>query len=97
MAKPVKYPRKLRHKLEKIASAREEREALAADIDRDLSGTPFNTFYRSFLPTGSVHTMLARVDDVLQRIEVTSHMAPPPATKRAFVRPPWEGEAGTSS
>ena len=100
MAKPVKYSRKLRKTLEKVASAREERAAIAAEDDFDnsaLIGSPFNTFYRSFLPTVSVHTMLARVDDVLQRIEVTNYMEPPLAIERILVPPPWASETDISS
>jgi len=92
--KPNHYPKKFRQKLERVANGRETHEAETA-IDVDLPPI-FNTFYKSFLPRNSVDTMLARVDEVLNRVDVTSWFRRDPPVKRVTVRPPWEGEGGAS-
>jgi hypothetical protein len=91
MAKTVRYPRKLRAKLEKIASGRDAREARAEpEID------PWHTFYRDFLPTGSVHLMHTVMTETLMRMETHMHMAAPYEPERIAVPPPWEGNPGAS-
>jgi hypothetical protein len=78
MAKPVKFPKKLRVKLERITAEREAREiGIEADTDFD----PFRTFYRSFHQRGSIHMMHTRIDDVLYRLETHMHMEPQNAVK----------------
>jgi hypothetical protein len=99
MTKPVKYPRKLRMKLEKIAAARDNREALppgAEDLAKELFGNlseedrwPFNTFGRSFLPRNSVHLMAARIDDVHERIITTAYLFPQHHAEVIGISAPW--------
>jgi hypothetical protein len=91
MAKPTKLPRKLRDKLAKMATAREApKDAIGFDGMAD-------TFYRAFLPKGSVHTMIARIDEVLCRIETTNIMSPEPRPDRIACPPPWKGVPGPST
>ncbi len=105
MAKPdkspktTKYPRKLRVKLEKIATARDSRQEWPNDdqpFDPDKVDV-HQTFYRSFLPHNSVHAMICRIDEVLERVTMTSHMEEGPFTERVTGPPPWASETGASS
>jgi hypothetical protein len=89
--KPLRYPRKLRQTIEKVEKNRQARAATGdpnASLEDNMNPL-FHNFWRDFLPRGSVHTMIAEVDDVLQRISHTSYMRPPFQAKRVFARPPW--------
>jgi hypothetical protein len=90
--KPGQYPRKLRIKLDKVASERDTREKEKPD-----EGDPFQTMWHDFLPRGSAHSMMARVDDILQRIETTYILQPPIPVDRVSARVPWKHEAVVSS
>ena len=93
MAKKVKYPRKLRVKLERMASNRDAREAEAmAEPEFD----PWRTFYRDFLPAGSVHLMHTVMNGTLMRLQTHTQMAPPYEPERIAVPPPWKGNPGAS-
>ena len=94
-SKLLLHPRKLREKLGRIAAAREERER-DAEIAADLAPA-FNTFYRAFLPQGSVHGMFARVDEALGRIVTRCILIPEPRPQRITVPPPWEGQRETGA
>jgi hypothetical protein len=76
MAKPVRYPRKLRMKLEKIVAERDQREAQAqaghADPFYGSDGRfdPFRNFYRAFHRPDSVEVMHGRLDDTGARMSI---------------------------
>ncbi len=89
--KQIRYPRKLRQTLERVASGRDAREAMA-----DPEFDPWHTFYRDFLPTGSVHLMHTVMDERLLRLETHMHMAAPEEPDQIAVPPPWEGNPGAS-
>jgi hypothetical protein len=97
-SKPMRYPRKLRQTIEKVASARDERAATGdpnAGLEGSLEANPlFHNFWKDFLPRNSVYAMMNTVDEVLRRIEVVYHMAKPVAAPRVLLRPPWQRESG---
>jgi hypothetical protein len=99
MAKPARYPKKFRQKLEKVASARDERAATGdpnASLEGSLEAHPlFHNFWKDFLPRRSVYAMMNKVDEVLERIEVVYHMERPVAAPRVLLRPPWLREGAT--
>ena len=72
MAKPVRYPAKLRKRLEEIAAKREAREAEGDDANVDFA----NTFYRAFLPEQSVFGVYASIDEVLRRATMNMILQP---------------------
>jgi hypothetical protein len=84
MAKPAKYPKKFRQKLEKVRSAREAREA-AEELD---DGYP-TSMWRAFLPKGSVALMAGRIDETLHRIYMDYAMRPPPPVEYIQPLAPW--------
>jgi hypothetical protein len=92
MAKPTKYPRKLRQTLEKVAAARDERLA-----GKKEGFDPFDTFIREFLPSGSVSLMSTKIDEQLGQMKSTFVLSPRPRPEYVHARPPWEGETGASS
>jgi hypothetical protein len=92
MAKPTKYPRKLRQKLERVAAARDERQTQEGHkVD------PFVTFNQDFLPRGGVFALHAKLDG--KRLQMLSYvtMLSPQQPEYVRARPPWEGETGASS
>ena len=62
--KPIKYPRKLRHTLEKVANTRVERENAIAKIDEEPNS--FLTLWWEFLLPQQAHVMMMKLegDDV---------------------------------
>lgn len=91
MPKQTKYPRKFRQKLERVAIARDGRSEWL-DGDRSIDPDKIDvhqTFYRSFLPAKSVQAMICRIDDVLERVCITTHMGEGPVPERVSVAPPW--------
>lgn len=89
MAKSIRYPKKLRVKLERIAAEREAREKAPATPN---GFDPFKTFLHSFMPCKSAHLLHARFDDLLYRIEQTWHLEAPVNPEIIIVPPPWEGK-----
>ena len=90
MAKKTRYPRKLRQTIEKIAAARDEREARADEPESEYS-----TLWQDFIPRNSVHLVHTKVDEMRQRIISTFMMEPQFHHPRTFVRPPWDTEPET--
>lgn len=91
MAKPIRYPKKFRQKLEKIAADREAREAAPAKSSND-DFNPFNIFLHSFLPRQSAHMLHTKFDDLLWRIEQQWYLKEPVRPQVITVPPPWEGK-----
>jgi len=92
MAKPVRYPKRLREKLDAIAAKRDAREAEADQAEPDDDAPPYRTFYHSFLGKGTVHTMYARIDEIARRMVTRYVLDPPAVPRRIFIRPPWEDD-----
>jgi hypothetical protein len=86
MAKPTKYPRRLRRTLEKVADGRREREAKAAAED-DVPPL-FRSFYQSGFLT-QVQTIHTRFNDAATQATTIYQLHPLPANRRIFVPPPW--------
>lgn len=82
MAKPKRYPKKLRMKLEKIAAKRAEREGLEDDID-----PAFKTLWHEFLGKKSVELMTANFDNP-NRLR-TRYVMRVPRSHAVSMRPPW--------
>jgi hypothetical protein len=78
MPKQTNYPRKFRQKRERVAIARDGRREWPDD-DHSIGPDKIDvhqTFYRSFLPAKSVQAMICRIDEVLERICITTHFRP---------------------
>lgn len=73
MAKPAKYPKKLRHKLEQIKAGREERAA-EADTKEAEKFDPFNLFWRAFHRPESIELMSARIDEEARKLIIRHRM-----------------------
>ena len=83
MAKPKRYPRKLRMKLEKIRAERAEREGRETDeIDQ-----AFKTLWHEFLGRDSVELMATNFDNP-RRIR-TRYVMRLQRSQAVTVRPPW--------
>lgn len=80
MAKPLKYPKKFRMKLDKIAGAREQ---------PDPSPHEPHSYWGSFLEKNSVTLMNVHIDDVLKRIEIGHTLALGPAVDMCVAWAPW--------
>jgi len=92
MAKKTKYPRKLRVKLEKIAAARDAREAAGEDDIRP------STLWHEFMPKKSVHLMHGVVDEERQKLHMTYHLTAldhPP--DRVVIPAPWLNDESPAS
>ena len=89
--KRTRYPRKLRQKLERIASGRDARE-VRTEFDFD----PWHTFYRDFVPTESVHLMHTVMSETFGRLQTDLYLEPPNQVERIAAAPPWEGNPGAS-
>lgn len=78
--KTVKYPRKLRHTLEKIVDKREMRENALTRTDNEPN--PFMTLWWEFLMNKQVHTMYSRLegDDIPSLKLITRATMRPPRT-----------------
>lgn len=85
MAKPAKYPKKFRQKLEAIATARDDRSPYEpktpgkkkhpADMTGDeLMAAANDLLWHQFLPSGSVDLMHAKASDDQRRLDTTVHM-----------------------
>ncbi len=111
MAKPIKYPRKLRMKLEKIASEADKRhkiEAHFSDLEQQTGMrakelTPASLMWDGFLarlPEGSVSHMHMRGDDdqltLHNWIDIDGDPDLPWPTREVVVAAPWEEEIGGS-
>ena len=96
MAKPVKYPRKLRHTLEKVAAKREERGSFDGLLRVDKVDL-FETFNQSLLPRGGVAVLHTRMDEERMQMLTMIYLNSPPYPDYVRVRPPWEDETGASS
>ena len=82
MAKPIKYPRKLRATLERVAAGaagRREYESVRREIEEELGEDfdPLHVFWNDFLPRKSLAFMATRTDEVLRRIEVVNYFEAP--------------------
>ena len=86
MAK-VKYPKKFRQKLERIAAACDTR-ARAGEPDLDPA---FDTLWQEFIPKGSVEAIWGRMDEHRPRMWMEYHMALP-ERRVVFDQPPWRIE-----
>jgi hypothetical protein len=95
MAKPVKYPRKLRHTLEKVAAKREERGSFDGLLRVDKVDL-FETFNQSLLPRGGVAVLHTRMDEERMQMLTMIYLNSPPHPEYVRARPPWEGETGAS-
>lgn len=92
MAKPPKYPKKLRQKLEKVAEAREER---AADAEHEAVMEKWHgTLWREFLPSASCQVIQGELDPHHFRINTTYSMTVP-VREYLDVRAPWLREKAT--
>jgi hypothetical protein len=87
MAKPVKYPKKFRMKLEKVAEKREERQA--AEAEAKDAGRIFDTLWHEFLPKGSVHLIRARMSDDQLKMTTNYQLFPEPEPDYVHTAPPW--------
>jgi hypothetical protein len=92
MAKKLhRYPRKFKQKLEKVASARDERAATGdpnARIEAPINPL-FHNFWRDFVPRNSVGAMINTLDHELERIDVLYHLEMPVRAPCVFAQPPW--------
>jgi len=61
MPQKVRYPAKLRKKLDEIAAKRDARETETGEHIPDFG----KTFYHAMLGTGTVHGVYAQIDEVL--------------------------------
>lgn len=94
MAKPVRYPKKLRVKLEKVAAgARERVEETAHEAGFNHFS---NTFWMSFAPVGSVSLLRTELDETLSRLSTVMHMEAPLRAEWVTTPAPWE-KTGASS
>ena len=87
MAKPLKYPKKLRVKLEKMAEKREDR--VAADAEAKDNERVFNTLWHEFLGKGSVHVIRARFSDDQTKIQSTYDLFAAEKAEYVYTTPPW--------
>jgi hypothetical protein len=97
--KPTKYPRKFRQKLEKIAEARDER-ALKDPHDmteEEIYEAASATFWKDFLPEGSVAMMHAKINENQRRIEMTYHLEIPHRRRVIGFPAPWRLDEETGS
>jgi hypothetical protein len=90
--KQVRYPRKLRQKLEKIADARDAR---AAGIDpkqreEEIADMAFRTLWQDFLSPGSVHLMHSVIDERRHKLNNTYHLEERYRPRWAKAPAPWE-------
>jgi hypothetical protein len=87
--KPVRYPKKLRQKLEKVAAARDERDVRRDPSYREHRQSETETWWQSFLPDESVQTNLARFDFATHTMKFDMSMIPVPEPRYVFATAPW--------
>jgi hypothetical protein len=89
MAKPLRYPKKFRMKLEKVAEKRDERAKQA-----EPAPDPFRTYYQDFLMPGSVDLIHAKLDEgdgksAVPRMTTLYRLHPPDRLASVDADPPW--------
>ena len=96
MAKPVRYPRKLREKLEKVAQTRNERAGNPKRVKHPSEMTPDelldelgNTMWRDFLMPGTVALMGVKIDEGRKRVDIIHHLTLATPINRIGVPTPW--------
>jgi hypothetical protein len=89
MAKPLRYPKKFRMKLEKVAEKRDQRIKQA-----EPAPDPFRTYYQDFLMPGSVDLIHARLDEgdgksAVPRMTTLYRLHPQDQLASVKADPPW--------
>jgi hypothetical protein len=90
MAKPLRYPKKFRMKLEKVGEKSDQR-AKQAEAD---ANPLFRTYYQDFLMPGSVDLIHARMDEgdgksAVPRMTTLYRLHPPDQLASVKADPPW--------
>lgn len=95
--KPKSYPKKFRQKMEKVAEARDEREAKTDDDDaflKELHAHLFGTMFQDFLLPESVDLIVCPMPEHMQPIAPISTAYMIKRTPRTAYfydgKPPWE-------
>jgi hypothetical protein len=88
--KPLRYPRKLRVTLEKIAAAAEEHDTGLPDAEDDNPAAFGRSFWSTFYQPNSVHFIYAQADHVFMRTESIAYIFPLAVADRHFIPPPWK-------